>query len=555
MLTVVENELFLRQIAENIEQVFWLRDIPADRILYASPAFETVWGRTCTSLYADAHILIESVHPEDRVQVMVARPHNGHSPLSQSFRIVRPDGDIRWVHMRTFPIKSENGGNGLQVSIAQDITDHKQVELDLHKTLDRTQELFTLSRKMSLARKPEAVLKILMSVSALRTGRKAVLFFFNDPRVLPVQMGEVTATWTSSHTPAPWKSELSLYEEPAFWELPKSNQSVTISSVLTDSRLSTDVRKILLEGQVASLEILPLVTLRGWRGCLIIYFDKQHTFDHQEQRHIKILVDQAAVTLSNLQLLEVEGELRHEAERANQIKTDFLAMISHELRTPLTSILGFTTTLLADDVTWEPEEQHDFISTIQREAERLQELIDHLLDLSRLEAGRLPIKQSRHDLHEILADAMPQLQTLTGGRTFILDIPLTLPPVFVDATRIAQVLVNLVRNAAMYAPAGTDISLTANVRGNFIQVNVNDLGPGIPSAEHKKVFQAFRRGANVENGVTKGAGLGLAICKGLVEAHGGRIWIRRSASPGTTISFTIPLAQIDSPVEVGREER
>jgi two-component system sensor histidine kinase KdpD len=127
--------------------------------------------------------------------------------------------------------------------------------------------------------------------------------------------------------------------------------------------------------------------------------------------------------------------------------------------------------------------------------------------------------------------------------------------VFVDATRIAQVLVNLVRNAAMYAPAGTDISLTANVRGNFIQVNVNDLGPGIPPAEHKKVFQAFRRGANVENGVTKGAGLGLAICKGLVEAHGGRIWIQRSASPGTTISFTIPLAQSDSPVEVGREER
>jgi K+-sensing histidine kinase KdpD len=125
--------------------------------------------------------------------------------------------------------------------------------------------------------------------------------------------------------------------------------------------------------------------------------------------------------------LEIEAESRHEAERANEIKTRFLAMISHELRTPLTSIKGFTTTLLADDVTWEPEEQHDFIQTIQQETNRLQELIDHLLDLSRLEAGMLPIRCDPHALEDIMEDAAPQLQTLTSEHPLSIHLPPNLP--------------------------------------------------------------------------------------------------------------------------------
>ena len=218
-----------------------------------------------------------------------------------------------------------------------------------------------------------------------------------------------------------------------------------------------------------------------------------------ELRHLKVLVDQATITLYNLQLLEVEEESRHEAERANEIKTEFLAMISHELRTPLTSIIGFTTTLLAEDVAWEPDEQRDFIQTIQQEANRLQELIDHLLDLSRLEAGMLPIFLEPHSLHEIMEDALPQLHTLTSGQTLTIHLPANLPPVYVDAKRIAQVLVNLVRNASTYAPKGLKSASRPVCGGGFVQINVNDQGPGIPPAEHKRVFKAFRRGVNVEN--------------------------------------------------------
>jgi two-component system sensor histidine kinase KdpD len=220
-------------------------------------------------------------------------------------------------------------------------------------------------------------------------------------------------------------------------------------------------------------------------------------------------------------------------------------MISHELRTPLTSILGFTTTLLADDVTWAPEDQRDFICTIRQEASRLHELIDHLLDLSRLEAGMLPISLAPHSLTGIVQDASPQLDSLMSKHTLSMHLPVQLPRLLVDPKRIAQVLVNLVRNASSYAPEGSEISISAIIRGNFVQVNVSDQGPGIPPAEHKMVFKAFRRGENVENSAAQGAGLGLAICKGLVEAHGGRIWIKKKSMPGATISFTLPLVPQD----------
>ena len=217
--------------------------------------------------------------------------------------------------------------------------------------------------------------------------------------------------------------------------------------------------------------------------------------------------------------------------------------------------MGLQQHLLADDVAWEPAEQRDFTQTIQREANRLQELIDHLLDLSRLEAGMLPIFMERHTLQEIVDDALPQLQTLTSGQTLTLNLPDNLPPVYADAKRIAQVLVNLVRNASTYSPKGSEINISAYARNNFMQIIVNDQGPGIPPSDYKKIFKAFRRGTKVENGVTQGAGLGLAICKGLVEAHGGHIWIKRKTTPGATISFTIPLIPIPQQANLAEKEK
>lgn len=394
---------------------------------------------------------------------------------------------------------------------------------------------------MSLARKPETVLKTLMSAHELRSAQRAALLFFDHPKHGPSSGVELLANWQSSRSLPHWPSESNLYEESALWELAQPKQSVVINTIQSDPRLQPRLRELLLEGNVQTLIIFPMVSLADWIGCLLVFYQKEHHFDRIELRHLKVLVDQASITLYNLKLLIVEEESRREAERANEIKTEFLAMISHELRTPLTSIIGFTTTMLAEDVSWEAEEQRDFIQTIQLEGYRLQELIDHLLDLSRLDAGILPISPAPVSLDEIIEDAMPQLHTLVRGKTLTIQLPSNLPQVYADTKRISQVLVNLVRNSAVYSPKGTEIKISANVQKEFLQMNVIDQGPGIPPSEHKKVFRAFQRGTIGDNELTKGAGLGLAICKGLVDAHHGRIWIKRKTTPGTTISFTLPL--------------
>jgi PAS domain S-box-containing protein len=531
----------LQQIAENIEQVIWLRDFHSETILYVNPAFEKVWGISCNRLYQDPSILLSNIHPEDRLQVMLNKPHTDHKPVNQAYRILRPDGSLRWIFARSFWITGKNGVIDYQFCIAQDITNQKEIEQALLKTLNRTREQFDLSRKMSLARKPEMVLKTLMSAAELRPASRAALLYFNAPEVGPDRGVELTASWQSNQDIPQWISDTNLYEEPTFWKLFQSNHTIVISDVNSDPRLTDVVRDLLLEGKITTMVIFPMVASGAWLGCLLVFYQQERSFDHIELRHLKVLVDQATITLYNLKLLEIEEESRHEAERANEIKTRFLAMISHELRTPLTSIIGFTTTLLAEDVTWEPDEQLDFIHTIQREANRLQELIDHLLDLSRLEAGMLPISPQPNSLNEIVQDILPQINSLTSGKTLSLQIPSDLPQLNVDPKRIAQVLVNLVRNAATYSPDGTEIRISAISRGDFIQVNVIDQGTGITSSEQKKVFKAFQRGAKIENGVTQGAGLGLAICKGLIEAHGGRIWIKKKTAIGTTVCFTLPI--------------
>lgn len=549
---LLENYPSLQQILQNIKQVIWIIDLKSNQILYVSPAFEIVWGRSCESLYSDSLTLLKSVHPEDRVKVISASPDDKQKSLSQTYRIIRPDGDLRWISTNMFIFYEELKDSSLQVSISQDITFQKKVDQTLLKALDRSREQFTLSRRMSVARKPAVVLKTLMSLSELRIAKEAFISFTELQFETNSSDFEIIASWpvdlnNTRKNPSVMLNESTLFEELGFLNLFHPSKPVIITEISKDKRLTSVVQQLLLEAQIQTMAIFPMVASGNWLGCFLVFFTQEIHFEPVEMRQIKVLVDQASITLYNLHLLQIEAQSRHEAERANEIKTEFLAMISHELRTPLTSIIGFTNTLLADDVSWEPDEQRDFFQTIQQESNKLEELINHLLDLSRLEAGMLPIVLEPHSLHEIIDDILPEIKNITKNHSFTLRLPGDLPPIYADAKRIAQVLENLIHNAANYTPDGTRITLMAGKIGRYLQISIVDQGPGIPAAERKRVFEAFRRGNNEESDVSKGAGLGLAICKGLVEAHGGRIWISRKISPGATISFTVPLVPLNQP--------
>jgi signal transduction histidine kinase len=248
------------------------------------------------------------------------------------------------------------------------------------------------------------------------------------------------------------------------------------------------------------------------------------------------------VDVERERLLQAEAQARREAERANEMSLNFLAMISHELRTPLTSIKGFASTLLANDVTWDEASQRDFLKTIDQEADNLTDLIDQLLDMSRIQSGVMHVTPQRISLQDIVSAAMPQLEALAYKHDLRIAVPDTLPALWVDRQRIVQVLTNLVSNAAKYSPARTAIRLVAELADAFVMVCVSDEGSGIAPSDQPNVFQPFRRGSDERVQRVKGAGLGLAICKGLVEAHGGRIWLQEHTGPGTTVCFTLPVA-------------
>ncbi|MEP7286478.1 MAG: ATP-binding protein [Chloroflexota bacterium] len=239
------------------------------------------------------------------------------------------------------------------------------------------------------------------------------------------------------------------------------------------------------------------------------------------------------------QLLDTERDSRHKAEESDRLKLQFLAMVSHELRTPLSAIKGFSSTLLATDIDWDVENQRAFISIIDQEADKLTTLIEEVLDLSRLQAGRLEIKPQPQSLAHIIESVQAELAVMTKEHCITTDVPFTLPLVFADSMRIAQVITNLVGNAAKYTPVGTLIQIIAKPINGYVQVDVSDEGDGISPAMREVVFEAFRQG----EGQKQGAGLGLAICKGLVEAHNGKIWIGENAT-GTVISFTLPIVEV-----------
>ena len=286
-----------------------------------------------------------------------------------------------------------------------------------------------------------------------------------------------------------------------------------------------------------STACVPLIASGRVLGGISLSFPQPRTETVEEWELILTLAHHCAQAFEHAFLYEAEATARREAEAANELKIRFLGMISHELRTPLTSIKGFLSSLLAEDVEWSPEQQREFLNIAESESDKLTALVEQLLEVSRLQAGTLSVTVRHQKLGDILSVAMPQLRTICRNH----QLQITAQEdalILADEQRLAQVLVNLVDNAAKYSPTQTLIAVSGRAVDGYVQIDVRDTGPGIHPDDREIVFEAFRQVKLTS--AQRGAGLGLAICKGLVEAHGGRIWIEDTDGPGTLISFTVP---------------
>lgn len=223
----------------------------------------------------------------------------------------------------------------------------------------------------------------------------------------------------------------------------------------------------------------------------------------------------------------------------DRMRSSLVSTVSHELRTPLAAIKGYATTLLAEDVEWDGASQRDFLEIISQEADRLSNLVNTLLDLSKIEAGSLRLSRVECEVEDLIQKAISSA-CLGKENQIEVQIEPNLPTLYADPPRLETVLRNLLENAIKYAGETAHIGVQVKQVDQALEFSIADNGPGIPAEERERVFESFYR---IENGLTRsgsGAGLGLAICQGLVRAHGGKIWIAPTTS-GTRVVFTIPL--------------
>jgi signal transduction histidine kinase len=235
------------------------------------------------------------------------------------------------------------------------------------------------------------------------------------------------------------------------------------------------------------------------------------------------------------------ADRNQEVERANRLKSEFLAGMSHELRTPLHTIIGFSE-LLAEEMEGPlNEKQKRFLSHIHKDSLHLLELINDVLDLSKIEAGKIELRpevfEFRQALNEVLASINPQAATKSIAVETLAEVE---QPLLADRVRVRQILFNLLSNAVKFTPEGGHIRVEAHQREEFVEVSVSDTGVGISPEEQAAVFDKFYQVGNTTKGVREGTGLGLAITQSLVEAHGGRIWLESEVGKGSRFTFTIP---------------
>ena len=287
---------------------------------------------------------------------------------------------------------------------------------------------------------------------------------------------------------------------------------------------------------------VPIQAARGVLGEILLW-KAASAVSPGEKRLLQTFASQGALALERARLAQAESRAKV-LEESDQLKSILLSSVSHELRTPLSTIKAAASSLRGNEVSWDSPARAELIAAIDDEADHLNMLVGNLLDMSRIESGALKPKREWNILPEIVGSVLARMRYSAEEHKIEVDVPESLPFVPVDYVQMEQVFTNLVSNSLKYAPSNTVIRIRANIEGNAIHVQVSNQGPHVPPEHLERIFDKFYR-ITAADRVT-GTGLGLSICKGIIEAHGGRIWAE-NVHDGLAFNFTLPLTWDGAP--------
>lgn len=284
---------------------------------------------------------------------------------------------------------------------------------------------------------------------------------------------------------------------------------------------------------------LPMAVAGSINGALIFIRFGGPSYSEDQINLAEFIASHVSQLFQHHRMVDRIAELEAQ-RRLARLQEDFIAAVSHELNTPLGFIKGYTTTLLRQDTTWDEDTRTNFLTIIDEETDRLSELIDDLIDSSRLQSGRMGMEFKTIDLHAILDEQLSRLKNHYADLEIHLEIPAGDLVIQADPTRLGQVIENLVSNAAKYAP-GSVLTVSAEQNGEYARIEVTDTGPGIPTEHLEHVFKRFYRVPERSGGV-RGSGLGLFICDQIITAHGGKISLDSQIGNGSRFIINLPMS-------------
>ncbi len=472
------------------------------------------------------------IHPEDqdRVREIIAGAIESGEPFSFEHRIVRPDGAIRTLHGRGRGITTPDGRVTRMLGSGQDITGRKREEERAHFLAEAGHLLTTsLDYQETLRRVAELAVPHIAdwaAVDVIHDGEiRRLAVAHPDPAKLAI-VEEIARRWPEdSQKPGVITRVQRTGEAILLPEIP--------GSILEESAQSEEHLRMLKELRLRSGMIVPLEARDQILGSItFIASDSGRTFGEPDLNLARELADRAALAVDNARLYQ-------ESQQASRARDDLMAIVSHDLRSPLNAVLAGASLLL--DVPLSQEKRERQYASIKRSAERMERLTRDLLDITRIESGHLKVEPRSEDVRSLVAEAL-EAATFAAGRTGVFlsaEVPDNLPPARADHARVLQVLDNLLSNAIRHTPEGGRVTAAVDSLRDTLRFRVSDTGGGIPDELRDHVFDRYWQGEHADHG---GAGLGLPIAKGIVDAHGGRIWLQTTPGHGTTFYFTLPIA-------------
>ncbi|MGK7905351.1 MAG: PAS domain S-box protein [Hormoscilla sp.] len=528
-----ESEQRFRQLAENIQDVFWLFDPETDKLLYVSPAYEQISGRSCASVCANIQNWIDAILPEDREMVIanMAAQRSGKA-TTQELRMLKPNGEICWICDRAFPIKNERGAVVRIAGIAEDISDRKQAETANRQQLERERLLAQIAQDIRRSLNLDEILNTTVNqVREVLQGDRALIFRLESDR-----SGIVTHESVSSGWP-PTIGFRFVDEEfpPDCYQNYCEGKPRIIPDIKRDpvaACLLADLQQLGVKSKLA----VPILQRETLWGLLIVH--KCAEIRYWETWEVSLLGElatQVAIAIQQAELLEKETRQREELARSNAELEQFAYIASHDLREPLRTIISYAQLLEEDYKGQLDADADENMYYIVDAATRMQQLIKDLLTFSRV--GTRQRKFAPTDCNSVMERVLVNLKIAIAESAATITYDL-LPTLVADELQLTQLFQNLIGNGLKFRGQRPPvIHISAFPREDEWCFCVRDNGIGIEQQYADRIFAIFQRLHSRKQ--YEGTGIGLAICQKIVQRHGGRIWVESTLGQGAAFYFTI----------------